>query len=157
MSEDRLILQFGNLRVTVEAANAEEASQGIRVAAQAAGSQAFGNWTPCQRPRDRTEVGGLTAFLAAPSAAQLGALSMGDFRVHLRGLGSCEGRAAEARLARAYRAGLSAALAVEGARRYQLRSAGLFLKNRVYICLQCARCPDGFWTTSYTVFIRHCP
>ena len=37
-SLDRLILQFGNLRVTVEAVNPEEASQGIRV--QAAGSLA---------------------------------------------------------------------------------------------------------------------
>ena len=112
MSEDnsleRLILQFGNLRVTVEAVNPEEASQGIR--AQAAGSQATSETGPLAGGLETAPRSEDSAFLAAHSAAQLGALRIADLRVHLRGLGPCEGWTAEAPLARAYRAGLSAAL-----------------------------------------------
>ena len=152
---DRLVLQFGNLRVTVESVAPGEPGQGIHL--QASGSQTDTPTGPLAGGQPAAPRSEDSEFLAAHTALQLGALNLGDLRVHLRGIGPCEGWTAEARLARAFRAGLSAALVVEGARRYQCRSPELPLRNRVYICLQCARYPDGFWTTSYTTFIRHCP
>ena len=152
---DRLILRLGNLRVTVESVEAGGSVQGVEV--QTSGSQTDTSTGPLASGQPAAPRSEDAEFLAANTALQLGALNLGDLRVHLRGIGHCEGWTAEARLARAFRAGLSAALVVEGARRYQCRSPELPLRNRVYICLQCVRYPDSFWTTSYATFIRHCP
>ena len=151
---DRLVLQFGNLRITVE--NNLQAEQGQGREASTSGSQA--ETGPLAGGPDRTAPRSDDQdFLAATTSTELGALSLGDLRNHLGGLQDCGSWTAEARLALAFRAGLSAFLVVEGARTYQLRSPELSVRNRFYICLQCRRHRDGFWTTSYRTFIRNCP
>lgn len=66
--------------------------------------------------------------------------------------GSHELWAPRARLGRAFRAGVAAKFRLEG-RDCSVSASPIPFKNSVYIVLRCPEYPQGFWTSSYQVYI----
>eukprot|EP00438_Fugacium_kawagutii_P034033 Skav222219 [mRNA] locus=scaffold552:275929:282761:+ [translate_table: standard] len=60
---------------------------------------------------------------------------------------------ARARLARAYRAGLAAAIRL-GGELSPVTSPAIPFRNSIYIVLRCEDYPNGFWTSSYRTYIN---
>ena len=93
------------------------------------------------------------AVLDLTTAQELETYDLG----HLASLGRTLGNAGpgwtgRARIARAFRAGVSAALVLSGPVEYQSSSAPLNQRNRYYICLRTSSRPNGFWTLSSSTF-----
>ena len=97
------------------------------------------------------------ALLDSTTAEGIGACELGPLRSLAAGLAPSGSWTGQSRVARAYRAGLSAFLVLEGAREVQVSSPSLSLRNRFYVCLRSQAYPQGYFTTSYRTFIRHCP
>ncbi|CAE7804751.1 unnamed protein product [Symbiodinium microadriaticum] len=98
-----------------------------------------------------------TEFLAASTAEALAGLTLGSLSSLARGIAALENWTAEARIARAFRAGLSAASVLSGAQDYQARSPVLPTRNRIYVVLRCSSTPGGFVTDSYRTFATRVP
>ena len=82
-----------------------------------------------------------SAFFAATTAAELGALDLGLVQ--------------SLDLARAFRAGLVARCKLDGTPNGYLASPAVpGISNRHYVCLECESHPHGFWTTSSTLYFR---
>ena len=170
---DRLIIAFAGLRISIE-----------RSASSASPSASASSYQVVSSPGARTTTGPLTgeensqppeggtpdledrfrlftsaeeALLASTSPGDFGNFELGHLRSLSSSLASVGPWSAQGRIARAYRAGLTAFTVVEGARLRVVPSPPLDLRNRWYICLQCQAYPAGFLTSSYRTFIRHCP
>ena len=90
------------------------------------------------------------------SPTELGALDLGHLNSLAASLGACSGGwTARARLGRAYRAGVSARLVVQGRFDYQQASATLDVRNKFYVCLRCSKRPSGFWTSSARTYFTN--
>ena len=96
-------------------------------------------------------------FLAADTAFALSALQLGSLESLAANLGTAGDWSARTRIARAYRAGLSAREVLEGQDGYPVSSIKLEVKNKFYICLRSSAFPQGFAATSYRDFLRGCP
>ncbi|OLP88941.1 Sodium channel protein type 10 subunit alpha [Symbiodinium microadriaticum] len=97
------------------------------------------------------------AFIEARTLQQLSELSLGGYTTLARRLGVVGPWSPEARIARAFRAGVSAGLVLRGERAYQESSLTLGTRNRVYIVLRCPSRPEGFYCENFGTFREHCP
>jgi len=96
-------------------------------------------------------------LLGASTIDELVAFDLGA-NLHLsRGLSATGAWTAQARIARAYRAGVAARLVLAGVSSYQQASLPLPVRNRCYIVLRCRAWPSGFYTESLAIFRRHVP
>ena len=90
------------------------------------------------------------------SPTELGAIDLGHLNSLAGSLGTCSGGwPARARLGRAYRAGLSARLVVQGRFDYQQASAALDVRNKFYVCLRCSKRPSGLRTSSARIYFAN--
>ena len=96
-------------------------------------------------------------FLAASTATEFGQLLLGELEHLALDLSDSGPWTGKARVARAYRAGLSAAEVLGGERGAPVTSPKLELKNRYYLCLRSQAYPAGFVTQHYHQFLRGCP
>ena len=96
------------------------------------------------------------AFFAATTAAELGALDLGRVQSLVGQLrGGDPTWTPQARIARAFCAGLVARCKLDGAPNGYLASPAVpGISNRHYVCLECESHPHGFWTTSSTLYFR---
>ena len=165
-SVDRLVLQFSGLRITIEqgeaSASAREPSPTgsfILVEGDSAGSQtetgplARGSQASPSRAGSSPDE----AFLDATTLAALGALELGPLARFARGLASVGDWSPAARVARAYRAGLSAKSVLEGRTDYQASSLPVPTRNRIYVVLRCRAEPEGFVTDNFRTFLGRVP
>ena len=93
-------------------------------------------------------------FLAADTAFALSALQLGSLEHLADSLGSSGAWDGRARIARAYRAGVSAKGVIEGEVAFPVASPKIEIKNKFYICLRSSAFPQGFVATSYRDFLR---
>ena len=96
-------------------------------------------------------------FLAADTAFALSALQLGSLEHLADSLGSAGAWDGRARIARAYRAGVSAKEVIEGEVAFPVASPKIEIKNKFYVCLRSSAFPQGFVATSYRDFLRGCP
>ena len=164
-----LVIQFGGLRISVSSNEAPGPA-----ASSAAPSSPAGSFVLVEAPTDSPQAltgplageatepsgdpTGTSAsedFLAATTAEELGALRLGPLDHLARGLKAVGDWTAEARIARAYRAGLSAGALFRDEREWLHSSPALGARNRYYIVLQCVAVPAGFVTQSFATFQAH--
>ena len=111
-----------------------------------AGVPLDGRWAHLERHRP---------ILDLTSPADLAAWDIGVHSALARGLGSASsGWTARARVGRAFRAGVGAALVIEGAETHQPRSPDISSRSRFFVCLRAPGYPDGFWTSEAARFFR---
>ncbi|OLP99118.1 hypothetical protein AK812_SmicGene18347 [Symbiodinium microadriaticum] len=160
---ERLTLQLSGFRITIERASAEPPSptgsfilvnEDSGSGAQASTGPLAGEASTSQASRGRSSD---DDFLEATTAEALAALSLGSFRDLARGIAALENWTSEARIARAVRAGISAAIVLSGARDFQERSPPLPTRNRIYVVLRCSSTPGGFVTEAYKTFAARVP
>ena len=161
---DRVCIRLGRLQITVEQFTAADL-------APEAGSEASfevvdypepevplaGEGAPSQEEPGLPPRSSAEDFLAADTPAAFEALHLGDLAhlsLDLSDSGSWSGKA---RVARAYRAGLSAAAVLRGDRGAPVTSPKLEFKNQYYLCLRSAAYPQGFVAQTYHQFLRGCP
>ena len=93
-------------------------------------------------------------------ASTLDELLAFDLGAHLhlcRGLSAGAPWTPQARIARAFRAGIAARLVLAGVTDYQQASLAVPFRNRCYIVLRCRAYPRGFYTEELATFRRHVP
>ena len=91
--------------------------------------------------------------LEAATAGTLGALDLPQLESFARSLTASGDWTPKARVARAYRAGLSARRCLDRSEYCPLATPAIAgLRNCIYIVLTCPRHPDGGWTRSYRTF-----
>ena len=96
------------------------------------------------------------SLLLLDSATALNAIDLGIFEHFARSIGSAGDWTAQGRIARAVRAGHSAAKKLSGEERYQATSPRLPVSNRWYVVLRCRSHPDGFATQSFKTYQDLC-
>ncbi|CAE7908105.1 TNNC1, partial [Symbiodinium sp. KB8] len=139
---DELVLRLGDLTITINRPARARAERET----EAAGEEAL----PDRLVARDTEV------LAAGTAAELARLHLPALQPLADQLRGATGEGTpQARVARAYRAGLSAAGILRGEIGLAVRSPSIPQRNTIYIVLQCALHEDGFWTTSFATFRRY--
>lgn len=164
---DRLVLRFRGLRITIEPADdpTETADSGEASESGARTSTGSLDWevvSPEPAGEAPTSYFRLLTqseeeLLASEAPEAIGEFELGPLRHLASGLAAVGPWTPEGRVARAFRAGISAFLVVEGARLVQASSPPLALRNRFYICLRSRSQPEGFVTTSFRTFLLHCP
>ena len=132
---DSLCIRVGRLRITVE-----QVREGP---APSAGSEASFEVV------DPEEIEEPLAGEGSSTPAEVGLLQLGDLEHLALNLSDSGLWTGKARVARAYRAGLSAAEVLRGDRGAPVTSPKLELKNRYYICLRSQAYPAGFVTQHY--------
>ena len=160
-SVDRLVLQFSGLRITIEQG---EASASAREPSPADFLYAAGSQTetgPLVRGSSASPAGAGAspdeAFLDAATLAALSALELGPLARFARSLASVGEWSPAARVARAYRAGLSAKAVLEGRTDYQASSLPVPTRNRIYVVARCRAEPQGFVTENFRTFLDRVP
>ena len=164
---ERLVLQLRGLRISIErsatppedreaspAESFELVEAEPTTSAQASTGPLTGEDSSSRRPSGPSPA---EDFIEADSAAALEALDLGPHESFTRNIAAVPGWTARARIARAYRAGLSAAAVLSGKQSYQSSSLGLPVKNRIYVVLRCAARPAGFVCENYRTFISLVP
>lgn len=169
---ERLIIAFAGLRISIErsgsAASSSASASSYQVVSSPGARSTTGPLageessqpsvaTPHPEDRFRLFTSAEETLLTSTSPDDIGTFELGHLRSLSSSLAAVGPWSAQARIARAYRAGLAAFLVVEGARLRVVLSPPLDLRNRWYVCLECRAYPDGFLTSSYRTFIRHCP
>ena len=164
---DRLVLQFSGLRITIEqrgaSASAREPSPAdsfVLVEGEAAtGSQTETGPLARGSSASPAEAGASSdeAFLDATTLVDLSALELGPLSRFTRGLASVGEWSPAARVARAYRAGISARAVLEGRSDYQASSLPVPTRNRIYVVLRCRAEPQGFVTDNFRTFLDRVP
>ena len=149
-----ITVRLRHCRVTVrvggprQATAAASSSEGFSVVEEPvrAGVPLEGRWAHLERHK---------GILTCTTPAELAAWDIGVHSELARGLGNAgSSRTARVRIGRAFRAGLGAALVVEGAETQRPRSLALTTRNRFFVCLWAPGHPDGFWRTQASVFFR---
>ncbi|CAE7254443.1 unnamed protein product [Symbiodinium sp. CCMP2592] len=163
-SVDELVVHFRGLRIAVSGTAAapgpdspEPSPTGsfTLVEAPTSSSQAVSGPLAGEAPPLPEELNAPSAaedFLEATSPAELEGLRLGPFCRLGRGLGVVGSWTQRARIARAYRAGLSAGARLRGERDWIVSSPALPLRNRIYIVLRCDSQPEGFVTERFRTF-----
>eukprot|EP00439_Symbiodinium_sp_Y106_P006048 s5662_g1.t1 len=103
-------------------------------------------------PEELAEPSVAEDFLAVATPEELEALRLGPYCRLARGLGTVGSWTPRARIARAYRAGVSAGFRLRGDREYIVSSPALPLRNRLYVVLRCDARPQGFFTDRFRTF-----
>ncbi|CAE7921921.1 unnamed protein product [Symbiodinium sp. KB8] len=162
---ERLVLQLRDLRISIErtppaerdpspAESFELVEAEPTTSAQASTGPLAGEASTSQRPEGLSPV---EDFIEADCVAALEALNLGPHESFTRNIAAVPGWTARARIARAFRAGLSAAAVLAGKQDYQSSSLGLPVKSRIYVVLRCAAKPYGFVCESYRTFLSLVP
>ncbi|CAE7648076.1 unnamed protein product [Symbiodinium sp. CCMP2592] len=163
-SVDELVVHFRGLRISVSESAAASGPDSpdpsptgsfTLVEAPTSSSQAVSGPLAREAPPLPEELSAPSAaedLLEATSPAELEGLRLGPFCRLGRGLGVVGSWTQRARIARAYRAGLSAGARLRGERDWIVSSPALSLRNRIYIVLRCDSQPEGFVTERFSTF-----
>ena len=162
---DELVVQFRGLRISITS------DSDLPAAVSPTASSPAGSFTLVEAPTEGAqassgplagEAASLPEELAEPSVAEdflavatpeeLEALRLGPYCRLARGLGTVGSWTPRARIARAYRAGVSAGFRLRGDREYIVSSPAFPLRNRLYVVLRCDARPQGFFTDRFRTF-----
>ena len=149
-SVDEVILRLSGLEITVRRTD-PGSDYGFEVVNQEpAGLPSSSSSRPPVEQRSST-----AEVLAAVTAAELSALELPELEHLARSLRDTGSSwTPRARIARAFRAGLSAGQKLRGEVRYTVGSLALGLRPCIYVAIRSPAYPAGFWSRSYSSFRR---
>ena len=143
---EELELALGDLIITVRRRRAEAAAS----PSSSFSASSFTVVPPQPEPADARPAGAPLAPQPLsdldPASSELGPRSVFVRRLHAAG----EPWTARARIARAMRAGIAAAIALRGDSEFVARSLPLPISNRIYIALRSGSSPASFHTANYS-------
>ena len=169
-SLEELTLQFSGLQITIRRSGTSVSGSApsgrerpSAVSSSPSASQASTGPLAGERASDSQgrRLGNLSlaedTLLHASTLDELLAFDLGAHLHLCRGLSAGAPWTPQARIARAFRAGIAARLVLAGVTDYQQASLAVPFRNRCYIVLRCRAYPRGFYTEELATFRRHVP